>query len=226
MGVIGRLLLVLIATIIVVQGATMLAVLIMSERMRDAHLLGKSIEHPVDAAIVLAGGTDPDGVLSYSTRRRVRTGVRLMRDGKTRFLIMSGGYGNRNRDLSQGEKMVEVAVGFGADPAQILVEPGAISTFQNLLLSFPIADNAGMTRIAIVTDGYHLGRAGALARVFGRADAALVASPGLEYEHWLKRIASISREAMAWWFNLLKVAGWEGLGLLGYSDEERIARIR
>lgn len=226
MGVISRLLIVAVAAACFVHAATMIAVIIASDRMHKAHLLGKSIDDPVDAAIVLAGGTDPDGILSYSTRRRVKAGVRLMEAGKARFLIMSGGRGNRNPVRSQGEKMVDIAVGYGADPDLILVEPRAISTLQNLVLSFPVATDAGLHRLAIVTDAYHLTRSRGLAGLLGRPDVALVAAPGLEYAHWTRRVTSLSREAMAWWFNLLKAAGWEGLRVLGYSEEARIARIR
>lgn len=226
MGMIGRSLIVLIGLVVIVQIFTMIAVAISSAQMRERHLLGKSIETRVDAAIVLAGGTDPDGVLSFSTRRRVWTGVQLLNSGKVGVLIMSGGRGPRNRDASQGEKMVAVALDYGADPAQILVEPRAISTFQNLLLAYPIAAEHGFQKLAIVTDAYHLRRSAALSALFGHPEIALVAAPGLEYDHWARRITSISREALAWWFNLLKAAGWEGLALLGYSEDERVARIR
>ncbi|MBY8977611.1 YdcF family protein [Rhodobacteraceae bacterium NNCM2] len=221
-----RIALVILGGLLLVQVLTMIAVMVSSSTMRSAHLNGRSIETPVDAAIVLAGGTDPDGVLSFSTRRRVATAAALVADGKAGMLIMSGGYGARNRHASQGEKMRRIAIDLGVPAEKILIEPYAISTFQNLLLSFPIAESQGASRLAIVTDAYHLRRSAALAAFFGHPDIALVAAPGLEYDHWSKRLLSISREAMAWWFNLLKAAGWEGLSLLGYSHEERTARIR
>ncbi|MEM7177157.1 MAG: YdcF family protein [Pseudomonadota bacterium] len=206
--------------------ATLIAVIASSWSMRDQHLLGRSISAPVDAAIVLAGGTDPDGVLSYSTRRRVWTGVQLLKSGKARALIMSGGMGPKDRGVPQGERMVRLAESYGAEPSALIAEPAAISTFQNLILSFDLADERGFNSLALVTDAYHLRRAAALATFFGRSDVDLVAAPGLEYDHWTRRITSMTRETLAWWFNLLKAAGWEGLALLGYTPQERADRIR
>ncbi len=34
-------------------------------------------------------------------------------------------------------------------------------------------------------------------------------------------IRRVAREAASWWYNLAKVAGWELLGGLGYSEKER-----
>ncbi|MEM8790834.1 MAG: YdcF family protein [Pseudomonadota bacterium] len=221
-----RLALVLGAFALLVQAATVVAVVIASSQMRMAHQEGASLAHPVDAAIILGGGIDPDGMLSYSSRRRVAAGVRLLADGKAELLILSGGRGPRNRNLSQGELMRRLALSYGAAPEQLIAEERAISTFQNLLFSYPIAEGAGATNLAIVTDPFHLYRASWLSALFGRGDTALIAADGQRYDHWLRRAYVHNREALAWWFNILKAAGWQGLGILGYSDAERMERIR
>ena len=40
------------------------------------------------------------------------------------------------------------------------------------------------------------------------------------------RVWSIVREAMAWWFNLVKVGGWEVLGAAGMDVHARRELIR
>ncbi|MEM9098257.1 MAG: YdcF family protein [Pseudomonadota bacterium] len=218
--------LVLIGLGLLTHVATFIAVIVTSSQMRALHGESASISIPVDAAIVLGGGTAPDGVLSFSSRRRVASGVRLLAAGKAELLIFSGGYGNRNRWIPQGEKMRQLAISYGADPDRLLVEGRAISTFQNLLFSLAIAQQSGAKTIALVTDPFHLYRAYQLSAFFGHPDVALVAARGQIYDHWIGTIFIMNREALSWWFNLLKVAGWEGLGLLGYSEAERMERIR
>ncbi|MEM9044371.1 MAG: YdcF family protein [Pseudomonadota bacterium] len=221
-----RAVLVLVSLGALVHIVTIIAVVLTSKQMRALHGEGMSITKPVDAAIVLGGGTAPDGMPSYSTRRRVAAGVKLLTEGKAKLLILSGGYGNRNRSVPQGEKMRQLAISYGANQDQLLVEGRAISTFQNLLFSYPIAEEAGAKSLAIVTDPFHLYRAYRLSAFFGHPDVSRVAAKGQRYEHWLRTAFVMNREALSWWFNILKATGWEGMRLLGYSEADRIERIR
>jgi len=118
------------------------------------------------------------------------------------------------------------AVAAGAPPERVLVEPRSVSTFENLRFSLRLAERRGLERLALASDPYHLARARALAAYFGRPDVGLVAARGFGREPWFVRVAHLLREAMAWWYNLLKVAGWEALGALGVPEGARAELVR
>ncbi len=203
-----------------VWALTAVAVVVAAAWMQHRHGEGRSLDQPVDAAIVLGAGIDPDQLAAYSSRRRVATGVALLRAGKARHLIMSGA--NSDPDGPSGaELMRDYALTLGAPPEAVLVEGRSGSTLQNLLFSFPLAEQHGFQRLALVTDHAHLLRAELLAAYFGRPEIGLVAAPGLEREGWEDIAQTIGREALAWWYNLGKVGMWSLLGALGMPPDER-----
>lgn len=226
MGVIRRLARRLLLLGLAVLLLTIGAVMLLSERMMDRHAFGRSIAEPVDAAIVLGGGIDGDGVIGYSTRRRVLAAVEALKQGKARRLIVTGGPLFRGSAVTVADLMAEHAMALGAPEGAVIREERAGTTFENLRFSFALADERGLGRLALVSDAYHLARAKALAAYFGHPEVELVAAPGLRMDSDSNRISSILREAMAWWYNVLKVAAWEGLGLLGLGESERAEFVR
>ncbi len=209
-----------------VLAATVVAVLYFSDANLRHHGDGRTLDVPVDAVLVLGGGVDGDGVLGYSSRRRVAAGVALLVRGKTRYLLLSGGEGRYHREIPAGDLMRAHAIALGASPEMLIVEPAATSTFENLRFGLEIARQRGFTRIAILTDAYHLERARWLARYLGAGDAGLVAVDGLARTGAGDRTWSVLREALAWWLNLAKVAVWEALALTGMGDDARGKLIR
>lgn len=185
----------------------------------SAYPVDRATNEPLDAIIVLGGGIDPDGEMAFSTRRRVRAGVRALAAGHTRALIFAGG--SRPGETADAERMAGLAVEEGAAPDRLVLEDRSRTTFENLRFAFQIADAQGFARVGLLTDTYHLPRAAALARYFGRSDLALFASTGLARDEWHEQAHSISREALAWWYNLGKVAVWEGLAALGWDEAAR-----
>jgi len=206
--------------------ATVIAVLYFSHANFRRYGDGRALDAPVDAVLVLGGGVDGDGVLGYSSRRRVAAAVALLVRGKTRFLVFSGGEGSFHREVPAGDLMRTYAISIGAPADALIVEPSASTTFENLRFGLDIARQRGFTRLAILTDAYHLERARWLARFLGAGDAQLVAVAGLERDGLGDRTWSILREALAWWLNLAKVAGWEALSLAGLGDDARGELIR
>jgi hypothetical protein len=77
-----------------------------------------------------------------------------------------------------------------------------------------------------VTDAFHLERARRLAAYLGHPDVGLVSVDGLSLAGPGDRVWSILREALAWWYNAAKIAGWEVLGSAGFSTRERAELIR
>lgn len=205
---------------------TLAAVIYLDQRTAVEALGGAEIAEPVDAAIVLGAGVSGDGRLHYSSRRRVEGAVKLLESGKAGHLIFSGGLGPTHPTTSAGTLMRDFAVALGADPARLTVEPRAVSTFENIRFSFTIAEEQGFGTLALVSDPYHLARASQLAAFFGRPGLPVSAVYGFETTWWPHRAVHYTREALAWWLNIGKVAGWEALALIGISLDDRAGYIR
>ena len=202
------------------------AVLYFSDANLRAFGDGRALDGPVDVILVLGGAVEPDGIAGYSSRRRAAAAVELLKAGKTRYVIFSGGPDWADPESTAAGLMRKHAVALGAPPETLLIEPDSATTFENLRFSLRIAEERGFARIALLTDAFHLERARYLAHYFGRDDAVPVAVRGLEWDGDAERVWSILREALAWWYNLYKVAGWEVLALAGYDAEARREIIR
>jgi len=226
MGVIRRLLRWAWRLGLAVLVLTVGAVMYFSDANLRKYGAGRGLEEPVDVVLVLGGGMDGDGLISFSSRRRVRVAVALLQAERTHWLILSGGGPEPGKGPKEGDLMRAFAISLGAAPERLLVEPVASSTFENLRFGFSLARARGLERMAILTDAFHLERARHLAAYFGQPDVGLVAVDGLRFAGPADRVWSILREAMAWWFNLAKVAGWEALDAAGVSLTERAGIIR
>lgn len=209
----------------VLCGATLVAVQVASDRVLEAHRDGVGMA-PVDAIIVLGSGVDGDGVLGYSSRRRIAAAVAAWRAGKARAIITTGGTGAWHPGVSSAALMADHAIALGLPPGAVLLEERSTTTLENLRFAFDIADAAGMARVALASDAFHLVRARALAGWLGRPDLPLVAADGLAREPLPMRAVNLLREAAAWWFNLGKVIGWEAMALAGMGEAEIGERIR
>ncbi|MEE8455068.1 MAG: YdcF family protein [Limibaculum sp.] len=226
MGVIGRLVKWGLRLGVVVLALTTGAVMYFSGANLQTYGEGRALAAPVDAILVLGGGVDGDGVLGYSSRRRVAGAVALLQAGRARNLILTGGPDWVHPDFSAAKLMRDHAIVLGAAPEVLLIEDRSSSTFENLRFGFALASLRGFDRLAILTDAFHLERTRALAGYFGHPDAGLVAVPGLDRDGIANRAWSILREALAWWFNLAKVGGWEVLAAAGMGVDARQELIR
>ncbi|HUF86841.1 MAG TPA: YdcF family protein [Thermohalobaculum sp.] len=226
MGVIRRLVRWAAGLGLAVLAVTVAAVIYLSDRNMQRYGDGRGLAAPVDAILVLGAGIDGDSVIAYSSRRRVAAAVALLKRGKARHLVLAGGRGPDPASPSMAELMRDHAIALGAPPEALLLEDASSSTFENLRFAFALAEARGLERLAVLTDAFHLERARWLAGYFGRPDIALVAAPGLDHDSKPHRAWSILREALAWWYNLAKVAGWEALAAFGIEPEARQEWIR
>ena len=226
MGVIARLVKGGLRLAVVVLALTAGAVMYFSSANLRLYGGGRGMAAPVDAILVLGGGIDGDWVLGYSSRRRVAVAVALLEAGRTGNLIFSGGPDWQDPDFTAAGLMRAHAIALGASPELLLTEARSSSTFENLRLGFALAERRGFENLAILTDAFHLERARVLSRYFGHPDVALAAVRGLDRESDVIRGWSIVREAMAWWFNLAKVAAWEALAAAGMDLDARRELIR
>lgn len=111
-------------------------------------------------------------------------------------------------------------------PRRLLIEPNAISTFENMRLTAPLLAAEGVGRVAIVTDSIHMARALALWHHATDIPAGFIVATGPGEVPTDRLVTYVLREAAAWWFNLAKVAAWEALGLAGFDEAARGGLIR
>lgn len=191
--------------------ATEAAVVLNAERMLACCRLGMP-GPALDAAVVLGGPMDPDGEMSWATRRRVIAGVRLLERGETRRLILSGGHARPELARRWGlrnpaEAMAELALRLGVPPEALTLETEARTTVENIDFAMRIAADRGWTRIGLVSDAWHLPRAMALA-VWRGHDGLRPVAVDIRPWQWTRDTPALYlREAGAWWFALARVLG-------------------
>jgi uncharacterized SAM-binding protein YcdF (DUF218 family) len=137
-----------------------------------------------DAVVVLSGGMSPPdrvrpkGVLGDDTLLRCMQGADDHRRGRGIPILVTGG---RVRADTPGppvaELMRDFLVGYGVKPADVLVEAGARTTYENAVLSARILKQRGFKKAVLVTDATHLPRA---VRCF-RAQGVAVVPSGCRY---------------------------------------------
>lgn len=204
---------------IVTLGATMIAVLFATYWAMDRFSSNRQLDQKFDVVVVLAAGIEPDGLLSYPSRRRIRTAVWLQQNDVAGRLIFSGGPIAKNVNLSQF--MMDFALEIGAPQDLIELEDQSRTTWENLRFTYPMLDRPEYERIGVLTDPSHLPRTLVLNAYFGGPEMIPLASFGQFKNSRAQRVYEIGREAMAWWYNLGKIAVWEISGWLGFSDEQR-----
>ncbi|MGF1446432.1 MAG: YdcF family protein [Pikeienuella sp.] len=205
---------------------TVAAVIYQDQVVKAQTVDGAALRAPADAAIVLGAGVSGDGQLAYNSRRRVAAAVALLEAGRVQNVIFSGGLGFYHPATPAASLMRDYAAELGADRRKLIIEPRSVSTFENLRYSFEIAEARGFDRLVIVSDAYHLTRAGWISAFYGRPDMPISAARGFEHEWWPYRGVTYTREALSWWLNWVKFAGWEGLGLMGMSETRRADYVR
>ncbi|HPH03187.1 MAG TPA: ElyC/SanA/YdcF family protein [Spirochaetota bacterium] len=154
----------LLAAVLIVILVTGLGLILTSEYVRttgNAILDGKDrfTEKPV--AIVLGAAVWPGDVPSHMLEDRVRTAVRLLKEGRVSCLLMSG---NREPGYDEPAAMRTLAQKLGV-PASDILEDGRGWTTRHTMQN--AAKNFSIRYAIIVTQSYHLPRAVFLARKAG-----------------------------------------------------------
>ncbi|MDM0114599.1 YdcF family protein [Variovorax sp. J22R133] len=127
------------------------------------------LAHPptqqADAALVLGNRAYLGGQPNPCLTNRVDRGVELARAGQVSALVMSGG-----EDWEDGRieaEVMEVHARQSGYTGVVMKESLSSSTRQNLAMSWPLLDAAGVKRVIVVSDPYHLWRIERLARASG-----------------------------------------------------------
>jgi len=128
-----------------------------------------SAEPKADCLIVLGcqvNGTTPSRML----RQRLDAAIDYLNTYPDSAAIVSGGRGP-GEGISEAECMFDYLTAAGIDPDRILLEDQATSTMENLRYSLELLDEGAS--VAIVSNEFHLYRAGQMAASLG-LDASLI----------------------------------------------------
>ncbi|WP_256354256.1 MULTISPECIES: YdcF family protein [unclassified Variovorax] len=127
------------------------------------------IAHPptgtADGALVLGNRAYVGGEINPCLTNRVDRGIELARSGQVRQLVVSGG-----KDIEDARIEAQVMEAYARETGfsgPVLKEALSSSTRQNLAMSWPVLEAAGIKRVIVVSDPYHLWRIERLARASG-----------------------------------------------------------
>ena len=173
--------------------------------------------------VVLGGAMSEEYGLGSQTRARVEAAVALFNAGAApRLLFTGGGPGGR---VPAGEQMRALAVELGVPAAATAAENEAHSTLQNALFSRPVLGPLADGPVMLVSDGFHLARSWASFRWAGYREVRLAAATAFGDAPLPEQLRAIGREALAWWFNPVRVAAFEVLERVRGHDPERIRML-
>ena len=167
---------------------------------------------PAELLIVLGGDMTEGNLLGQQTRERVEAGVALFKAGAAPRIHFTGGSPGQGQP-GAGEQMRALAVELGLPPAATSAENLSQSTLQNALFSRPLLGPLADRPVILVTDGFHLARAWASFRWAGYGPVDLAATSAFGPPPLREQLRSLSRETLAWWFNLARVAAYQVLTL-------------
>lgn len=115
-------------------------------------------------AVVCGYPAREDGSPSRYMKTRVEKAVKLWKDKKVSYLLMSGGA--VQNAFVESEVMKAYAVSLGVPKERIVTEKHSVSTYHNLKYAKDILAECGWKDCVVVTDGWHLRKADHYARKF------------------------------------------------------------
>lgn len=146
---------------------------------------------PADAAIVLGAavyGERPSPVF----RERINHAIDLYFDGSVKYLIFTGGVGNRD-ELAESEAARNYALRRGVPDEAILIETISTTTAENLAQAKQLVEEYQLGRVLVISDPLHMKRAISLAQDVG-LDAFPSPTPTTRYRTWRSQWSFLMRE--------------------------------
>ena len=179
---VGTIAKVLIATLLVVVGATAVRIYAYGNNVVDVE---------ADAAMVLGAAVWGNEV-SPVFRERINHAIDLYRRGKVHKIIFTGGQGNRN-EPTEAAAARAYAIKNGVPANAILLEDSSHTTYENVINAKQVADASGLKKVLIVSDPMHMKRAVAMARDIG-LEAYPSPTPTTRYQGWRSQMGSLAHE--------------------------------
>jgi uncharacterized SAM-binding protein YcdF (DUF218 family) len=131
-----------------------------------------------EAVIVLAGTVDLSRSTSgriefYDRPERIIEGARLVKEGRARWLVISGRSGDPLRmDASESRLLGRFAQEYGVPAASILLEEESQTTAENASFTARMLRERGVRTAFLVTSGFHMPRSMACFRKAGLSPIA------------------------------------------------------
>lgn len=123
-------------------------------------------EVPVQADYLMVLGARVKGTVpSLSLQYRIDAAARYLVEHEETIVIVSGGQGP-DEDISEAEAMRRGLVALGIEEARIILEDQSTSTYENIIFSKKMIPS-GLETGLLVTNDYHLYRAGRMAKKAG-----------------------------------------------------------
>lgn len=187
--------LVLSALALSVFGYAALAALIWQ---RADELMAAAPPRNADAALILGNRAYLHGKPNPCLTGRVDAGLALAQAGRVSRLLMSGGVDHEDGHV-EAEVMQTHALAAGYS-GPVLQEKRSSSTRENLALSAPVLQAAGVRSVIVVSEPYHLWRVERLVRAGGfdrQFDVQYAAAPTLCWQRWGMLFKGALREPLA-----------------------------
>ena len=158
-----------------------------------------AVEKPApDAEYVVVLGAGVYGETpSITLTHRLEGAERYLNANPAAKVVVSGGQGE-GEDISEAECMRRWLEDRGIAPTRILLEDRSTSTKENLAFSKAVieADGGNVSRVAIVSSGYHLYRAKQLASALGYGATGVAGSDGYPifvFGMYLREAAAVAK---------------------------------
>jgi len=138
------------------------------------HFTGlQDTSQPADVIIVLGAGLREDGRPGPALTRRTRHAAALWHDGIAPLVLCTGGQ-SEYYPRTEAAACREILLAAGLPDEAILTEERSRSTEENAIYSKRLLDDLRLSRLVLVSDSYHMLRAGWL---FGMQGIETYASP-------------------------------------------------
>lgn len=130
-------------------------------------------EQTYDVVVLLGGAvnllaTEPDGKRSFNDNvERLHATYDLLRTGKARHAILSGGVIHGGDPVSEAGVLGAQLVDWGIAPERLVIEDRARNTRENALFTREILEERGWKSVVIVTSAFHMQRSAGCFRAVG-----------------------------------------------------------
>lgn len=143
---------------------------------------GDTSQTHFDTIVVLGYPANPDGTPSPEQRERVLEGVREYKAGIAPRLIMTGGAAHN--EYTEANSMARLAESQGVPASDVIEEPQAKNTIQNIFYSAQIMQAHQWKTAEIVSSPSHLPRSSMILEDFDRVQPALAIQWHTHAAHW------------------------------------------
>ncbi|MBX3185221.1 MAG: YdcF family protein [Polyangiaceae bacterium] len=158
-------------------------------------LYGKTVHRDTaDAVVVFGARVYSNGKPSLALADRVRTASRLVTSGRAKWLVVSGGPGDRGTHETLA--MRRLAISLGVPPERILVDRHGFTTHDTVHNSLPLLRQVGAERVLAVSHFYHLPR---VKLAYQRAGVTVQTVPAVESRRLRRLPWFMVREVAALW---------------------------